>query len=115
VQIDWVREYCLSKKYVEESLPFGPDVLVFKVGGKLFLLCPLNAESFRFNVKYNAENIDELRAEFSCVYPGFHQSKKHWNTIIPDGSVNLQQLKVWIDHSYDIVLQSLPKKTREQL
>ena len=98
-----IREYCLSKKGVEESFPFGNETLVFKVGNKIFLLTSLDSENFRFNVKCDPEKAIELREEFACVLPGYHMNKKHWNTVVVDGSVSTKQLKQWIDHSYDLV------------
>jgi len=115
MDVEQIREYCLSKSFVEESLPFGPDVLVFKIGGKIFLLLPLNTEQLQFNVKSNPEEIELLRENFSCVLPGHHMNKKHWNTIVPNASVNTKQLYQWIDESYTIVLNSLSKKIKANL
>lgn len=103
MNIETLQQYCLSKPDVEETLPFGPDTLVYKVNGKIFLLTGLDSEDFRFNVKCDPDKALELREEFPCVLPGFHMNKKHWNTIVVDGSVSSQQLKEWIDHSYDLV------------
>jgi predicted DNA-binding protein (MmcQ/YjbR family) len=115
MDIEDLRKYCLSKSHVEETLPFGPDVLVYKIGGKAFLLCPLDPEGLRFNVKCDPDLAVELREQFTCVYPGYHMNKKHWNTIFIDGSVSIKQLKEWIDHSYDLIVQSLPKKIQDSL
>lgn len=101
--IDIIREYCLSKADVEETLPFGPDVIVFKVKGKIFLLLPLDTETLQFNVKCDPDKAVELREQYSCVIPGYHMNKKHWNTIIPDHTVSLRLLKEWIDDSYLLV------------
>jgi predicted DNA-binding protein (MmcQ/YjbR family) len=103
MNIETLREYCLSKPGAEETLPFGPDTLVFKVGGKVFLLTGLNIEQLRFNVKCDPDKAAELREEFSAVLPGYHMNKKHWNTIVVDGSVPSKQLKEWIDDSYNLV------------
>jgi predicted DNA-binding protein (MmcQ/YjbR family) len=103
MNIETLREYCLSKPGAEETLPFGPDTLVYKVRGKVFLLTGLDEEEFRFNVKCDPDRAVELREEFPCVLPGWHMNKKHWNTIVVDGSVSVQQLKEWIDHSYELV------------
>ncbi|MBK5273169.1 MAG: MmcQ/YjbR family DNA-binding protein [Bacteroidia bacterium] len=103
MNIETLREYCLSKPDVEETLPFGPDTLVYKVNGKIFLLTGLDSEEFRFNIKCDPDKAIELREEFPCVLPGYHMNKKHWNTIIVDGSVSSKQLKEWIDWSYDLV------------
>jgi predicted DNA-binding protein (MmcQ/YjbR family) len=103
MNIEAIREYCLSKPEAEETLPFGPDTLVYKVNGKAFLLTGLDSEQFRFNVKCNPDKALELREEFPCVLPGWHMNKKHWNTIVVDGSVSFKQLKEWIDDSYNLV------------
>ena len=98
-----IRDYCLLKPRVEEALPFGPEVLVFKVDGKIFLLLPLDSHPLQFNVKCDPERVPDLRDRYACVLPGFHMNKKHWNTIVVDGSVGVNLLKEWIDHSYDLV------------
>lgn len=103
MNIETIREYCLSKPGAEETLPFGPDTIVFKVNNKAFLLLPLDAEDLRFNVKCDPELALELREQFPCVLPGYHMNKKHWNTIVVDGSVASKQIKEWIDHSYELV------------
>ncbi|MEQ1677520.1 MAG: MmcQ/YjbR family DNA-binding protein [Chitinophagaceae bacterium] len=112
MNIEWLRNYCLSKPGAEETLPFGPDTLVFKVSGKAFLLTGFDSDPLRFNVKCDPDKAVELREEFHCVLPGYHMNKKHWNTIVADGSVSSKQLKEWIDHSYDLVTASLPKKKK---
>ena len=91
MNIESLHEYCLSKPGTEETLPFGPDTVVYKVGGKVFLLTGLDSEDLRFNVKCDPEKAIELREEFGCVLPGFHMNKKHWNTIIVD-SYNAKKL-----------------------
>ncbi|MEP6700398.1 MAG: MmcQ/YjbR family DNA-binding protein [Bacteroidota bacterium] len=103
MNVESLHEYCLSKAGAEETLPFGPDTVVYKVGGKAFLLSGLDSQNLRFNVKCDPEKAIELREEFGCVLPGYHMNKKHWNTIVVDGSVSTKQLKEWIDHSYDLV------------
>ena len=110
MNIESLHEYCLNKPGAEETLPFGPDTLVYKVGGKAFLLTGLDSETLSFNVKCDPEKAIELREQFSCVLPGYHMNKKHWNTIVVDGSVSSRQLKEWIDHSYDLVVGGLSKK-----
>jgi predicted DNA-binding protein (MmcQ/YjbR family) len=105
MDIETLREYCLSKPGAEETLPFGPSTLVFKVGGKAFLLVGLDEEQLSFNVKCDPDKAVELREEFACVLPGYHMNKKHWNTIVVDGSVSTKQLKEWIDWSYGLVSQ----------
>lgn len=112
MNLETIREYCLQKAGTEEALPFGPDVIVFKVNGKSYLLLPLDTEDLRFNVKCDPDLAEELRAEYPCVLPGFHMNKKHWNTIIVDGSVPSAKIKEWIDHSYDLV-EAGTKKTKK--
>jgi predicted DNA-binding protein (MmcQ/YjbR family) len=103
MHIESLRAYCLSKKNVEEAQPFGPDTLVYKINRKIFLLTGLDTEVLQFNVKCDPDLAIELRETYSCVIPGFHMNKKHWNTIVADGTVADKQLKEWIDHSYDLV------------
>jgi predicted DNA-binding protein (MmcQ/YjbR family) len=103
MNIESLREYCLSKPGAGETLPFGPDTLVFKVAGKIFLLTSLDDEQLSFNVKCDPDHAEELRAECPCVLPGYHMNKKHWNTIIVDGSAPVKLLKQWIDDSYALV------------
>ncbi len=112
MNIDAIRDYCLAKPGVEESLPFGPDVLVFKVSGKMFLLLPLNNEPVQFNVKCTPELAIELREQFDCIQPGYHMNKKHWNTIIVTGKLTTSQLKEWIDLSYSLISESKKIKTK---
>ncbi len=114
MDIESLREYCLSKSGAEETLPFGPDTLVYKVQNKAFLLVGLDSENLRFNVKCDPELAIELREQYSCVLPGWHMNKKHWNTIVVDGSVSVKQLREWIDHSYELVINSLPKKQKSK-
>lgn len=115
MNIEELRDYCLLKKGVEEALPFGPDTLVFKVAGKVFLLTGLDSDSLEFNVKCDPEKAIELREQYSCVLPGYHMNKKHWNTIIADGSVPDKLLKEWIDHSYELVVKRLTKAEQKKL
>jgi len=114
MDIEALREYCLQQKGVTESFPFGNDTLVFKVGDKLFLLAGL-VEGNRFNVKCDPERAIELRERYEEVIPGYHMNKKHWNTVFMDGRLSTKQLKEMIDHSYELVLKSLPKKVQEEI
>lgn len=109
MHIDEIREYCLAKSGVDESLPFGPDTLVYKVSGKIFLLVGLDEEQTSFNVKCDPDKAVELREQYPCVQPGYHMNKKHWNTVIIDGSVSTKLLKEWIDHSYALVSKAFTK------
>ena len=109
------REYCLSKKGVEETLPFGPDTLVFKVMGKMFALTGLEREDFTVNLKCDPDRSEELRASYEAVQPGFHMNKKHWNTVHFESDLEDDFLYELIDHSYDLVVEGLPKKTKDLL
>lgn len=111
MNIEDLRDYCLSKPGTIEGLPFGEQTLVFKVGGKIFLLIGLE-QANRFNAKCNPERAIELREKHPEIIPGFHMNKKHWNTIYMDGGLKPALILELIDHSYQLVLESLPKKLR---
>ncbi|HEY0432412.1 MAG TPA: MmcQ/YjbR family DNA-binding protein [Chitinophagaceae bacterium] len=112
MNIETIREYCLSKPGVEETLPFGPDTLVYKVNGKIFLITGLNADPLTFNVKCDPAVALDLREQYEAVRPGYHMNKQHWNTIVVDGSVPAGKLREWIDRSYDLVRQGTQKRKR---
>ncbi len=109
-----IREYCLKKKMAEECLPFDEVTPVYKVAGKMFLLLSLDSP-VSINVKTDPEKAVELREKYEEVTPGYHMSKKHWNTIDVTGRLNDALIKKWIDDSYDLVVSGLSKKLREQL
>jgi predicted DNA-binding protein (MmcQ/YjbR family) len=115
MHIEKFRGFCLSLKGVEEGFPFGPDALVYKVMGKVFCISGLNSNPLQFNVKCEPEKAIDLREEFSGVIPGFHMNKKHWNTLVTDGSFSDEQGRQWISDSYNLVADSLPKKVRNEL
>jgi len=114
LNIEELRNYCLSKTGATEGLPFGEDTLVFKVGNKIFLIAGINAGD-RFNVKCDPELAIELRERYTEVQPGYHMNKKMWNTVYMDGSLTTKQLHQMIDHSYDLVFKGLPKKLQEEI
>lgn len=114
MNIEELREYCLSKPESVESLPFDESTLVFKVCDKMFALTDLEGE-FSVSLKCEPERAVELREEYSCVIPGFHMNKNHWNTIIIDDSLSDIMIKEWIDISYNLVVAKLSKKIREIL
>jgi predicted DNA-binding protein (MmcQ/YjbR family) len=104
MDIDTIREYALRLPDTEETLPFGPNTLVFKVKSKIFLLLPLDASPLTFNVKCEPDKAIELREQYpDAVLPGFHMNKKHWNTVIVDGTLSSQQLQQFISDSYYLV------------
>jgi predicted DNA-binding protein (MmcQ/YjbR family) len=116
VTLDDLREYCLAKPATEETLPFGPDTLVFKVAGKMFALTGLDEVDLRVNLKCDPKYASELRERHEEIKPGWHMSKKHWNTVyIEDGMLRDEFVRELIDHSYDLVVKSLTKKLRTEL
>ena len=104
----------MSKKSVTESFPFDESTLVFKVENKMFLLTDLE-EDFKINVKCEPELAIQLREEYSFIKPGYHMNKKLWNTIEVQPETSDDFLIKWIDHSYDEVVKTLPKKVQEKL
>ncbi len=115
MNIESITNYCLTKKCAVEDFPFDEDTLVFKVGGKMFVLIPLEKIPLQINLKCDPEKAIELRENFEEVQPGWHMSKNHWNTILLDGNIRWSDLKEWIDHSYDEVVKGLKKSEREKL
>lgn len=104
MHIEELREYVIKKPSVTEGFPFGDTVIVFKVNSKVFLLVPLDTERLQFNVKCNPDKAIQLREEYpDCVLPGYHMNKKHWNTVIVDGTLSSKQLKEMVDESYNLV------------
>ena len=102
MNIETLREYCISKRGADESFPFGEDTLVFKVAGKIFALVNLDGD-LSINLKCDPAFAIELRERYSSVTPGYHMNKKHWNTVLMDGSIPDKEIFSWIDHSYDLI------------
>ncbi|HEX9253346.1 MAG TPA: MmcQ/YjbR family DNA-binding protein [Ignavibacteriaceae bacterium] len=115
MNIETIIEYCLSKKGAIEDFPFDEETLVFKVGGKMFALIPLEKIPLQINLKCDPEKAIELREQYEDVQPGWHMSKKYWNTVILDGNIRWAELKDWIDHSYDEVVKGLKKSERDKI
>ncbi len=115
MDIESFRNYCLSKKGVEEDLPFGPDTLTFKVMGKVFAITGLDQDEFRVNLKCDPDWALELRDEYQDIIPGWHMNKKHWNTVYFERGLKGKLLMSLIDHSYDLVVKKLKKSDREIL
>ncbi|WP_025761677.1 MmcQ/YjbR family DNA-binding protein [Dyadobacter tibetensis] len=115
MNIEVLRSYCLSLPEVTEELPFGPDTLVFKVKGKIFLLTSLDSPDLSFNVKCDPEKAIRLREEYADVHPGYHMNKKHWNTISITGSIPSETIMLWIKESYQLVVKGLPKSIQNEL
>jgi predicted DNA-binding protein (MmcQ/YjbR family) len=114
LDIESFRNYCINKKGVTEEFPFDSNTLVFKVCGKMFALTDVDMfESV--NLKCDPEEAVLHRERYPAVVPGYHMNKKHWNTVVMDGTVGDRLLMQWIDHSYDLVVQKLPKALKAQL
>lgn len=110
MNIEDIREFCLSRPGVTESLPFNDTALVFKVGGKMFALLDLSEEKRGISLKCDPERAIQLRERYPEVTGAYHFNKKHWNSIRIDGSLPDELIRDWITHSYNLVVKSLPKK-----
>ncbi|PHS02255.1 MAG: MmcQ-like protein [Leeuwenhoekiella sp.] len=119
MNIDNFRTYCLQKPGTTEEFPFDNETLVFKVMGKMYALSGLEsweASTPRINLKCDPERALELRGEYpESVLPGWHMNKQHWNTVLLNGEISLKQLYEFIDHSYELIVNSLTKKLKEEL
>jgi predicted DNA-binding protein (MmcQ/YjbR family) len=109
---DDVRARCGQQAGAVETYPFGPNTAVYKVGGKMFAVVPQGAEPPSVSLKCDPEWSQVLRASYEAVSPGYHLNKKHWNTVVLDGSVPDDEVDELIRHSYDLVVDSLPRKLR---
>jgi predicted DNA-binding protein (MmcQ/YjbR family) len=115
MDIEQIRKHCLVKKGVKEEFPFDEDTLVFKVLGKIFLLASLETIPLQINLKCDPENAVELREKYEAVQPGYHMNKKHWITVIINGSIPNQRILEWINESYQLVVLGLRKSERQKL
>ncbi len=115
MNIEEIREYCITKPEVTEGFPFNDTALVFKVAGKMFALLDLSEESRGISLKCDPELAIALREQHPEVTPTYHFNKQHWNGINLNGGISNNQLKEWINHSYTIVVDSLPKSKKETL
>jgi predicted DNA-binding protein (MmcQ/YjbR family) len=114
MNIESYRSYCLSKKGVTEEFPFGEETIVFKVMGKMFTLSDVT-EFGSVNLKCDPEAGAELQEKFPSVQPGYQMNKKHWITVVVDGSVSDKLFQAWIDASYDLVVKGLSKREKSTL
>ncbi|MCW3806102.1 MmcQ/YjbR family DNA-binding protein [Plebeiibacterium marinum] len=113
MNIEEIRNYCLSKKGTTEDFPFDDVTLVFKVMGKMYALTSLDQE-LSLNLKCDPEKAIELRETHSAIKPGFHMNKKHWNTVDIDGSLTPGFIQGLIDHSYNLVISKLTQKQQAE-
>jgi len=112
MNVEEIREYCIAKKAVTESFPFNENTLVFKVMNKIF--CFISLAEARISLKNDPEKNIELRAHYPAIIPGYHLNKEHWNSVNLDGTVPPDLIKELIDKSYQLIVQSLPKKKQEE-
>jgi predicted DNA-binding protein (MmcQ/YjbR family) len=111
MNIELIRKYCLKKKAVSESFPFGENTPVYKVAGKIFLIANITTPA-SINLKCDPEKASELREEFDAVTPGYHMNKLHWNTVLLENSIPDTIILNWINDSYNLVVEGLPKKDK---
>ncbi len=114
MNIEEFREFCLTLPGVSEGFPFNETTLVFKVQGKMFALTSLE-RAFAVNLKCKPEKAIELREQFPSVTPGYHMNRKHWNTVLVDGTIADEKIREWTKDSYELVVAGLPKKIRDNL
>ena len=110
-----LRRLCLGFAGSEETFPFGPENSVFKVGGKMFALSRLDGDPLRVSLKCEPPLAEELRAAHPAITPGYHLNKRHWNTIVIDGSLPEQMIADMIEDSYDLVVSQLSRTRRRAL
>lgn len=115
MDLDDLRAYCANKPGSGETYPFGPGALVLKVGEKIFAIVADEADPITISLKCDPQEVPLLRSTYAAVTPGYHLNKRHWNTVILDGSVPDDLIRGWIDDSYDLVLEGLPKGVRARL
>lgn len=114
MNIEDIRNFCLSFSQTEECFPFDESTLVFKVRGKMFCLTDLD-NTTRINIKCNPEEAIELREKYHFVEPGYHMNKKHWNTVHISQTTPPDLIKQWITNSYTTVVASLPKRIQKEI
>jgi predicted DNA-binding protein (MmcQ/YjbR family) len=112
---DQLRKHCLAQPEAVEEFPFTPEHSVFKVEGKMFALSALGREPLEINLKCEPELAIQFRGSHECVRPGYHMNKRHWNTITIGGDVPDRMVRDMVEDSYDLVVDSLPKRKRERL
>lgn len=114
MNLELIREHCLSKPGVEESLPFDEDSPVYKVMNKIFVIASLTPP-YSINVKCDPEKAVELRERYDGVTPGYHMNKKHWNTVDINSGIPDKLILAWIDDSYNLIVNGLSRKAKQEL
>jgi predicted DNA-binding protein (MmcQ/YjbR family) len=116
MHIEELREHCISLKAVTEETPFGPDTIVYKIGGKMFAAYSINEDDLRVNLKCEPEEAIQLREQHpDQIIPGYHMNKKHWNTVYVQRGLADKQIIALIKASYNLVYNSLTKKIRSEV
>ncbi|HYH91325.1 MAG TPA: MmcQ/YjbR family DNA-binding protein [Solirubrobacteraceae bacterium] len=115
IDAEALRSWCLARPGVTEEMPFGPVTTVFKVAGKLFALSALDSEPLQISLKCEPELAEALRRDHAAVNPGYHLNKRHWNTVLCDGSLPDAMIIDMVEDSYDLVVEGLPRATRAEL
>ena len=115
MNVEELRDYCLSLKGTTDEFPFDDVHLVLKVQGKMYGLIPLDNPETQITLKCNPERAIQLREEYDAITPAWHFNKKHWNTVRIDPSISQNFLCELINHSYDLVVAGLPRKLKEEL
>ena len=111
-----LRKLCLTFPGAFEDFPFGPEHSVFKVERKLFAISALRSAPLRVSLKCEPELAEQLRASFpEAVTPGYHLNKRHWNTVLCDGSVPDAMVRDMVEDSYDLIVAAMPRTVRERL
>lgn len=113
--LEEIHACCEALPHAEQTFPFGETVAVYKVGGKMFALVPMDAAQPNFSVKCDPEEAELLREQYSAVTPGYHLNKRHWNTVVADGSIPEEELESFITASWKLVATSLTRKARQEL
>ena len=115
MEIEKLQSYLLNKKGSFEEFPFGPEVMVYKVMGKMFALVFWGESLLRINLKCDPDLAMHFRAMYKAITPGYHMNKRHWNTITLDGSISDKEIFSMIDDSYNLVVKGLKKADRKKL
>jgi predicted DNA-binding protein (MmcQ/YjbR family) len=110
-----LRALCMGFTGAEETYPFSPEATVFKVRGKIFAIASLAADPPRISLKCEPELAEQLRADHAAITPGYHLNKRHWNTVVADGSLPEGLLRDLVEDSYDLIVSALPERVRDDL
>jgi predicted DNA-binding protein (MmcQ/YjbR family) len=110
-----LRRECLRMPGATEDFPFSPETSVFKVGGKVFAITALEGRPLSVSLKCEPDLAEQLRADYPAITPGYHLNKRHWNTVVLDGSLPERMVRDMIEDSYDLVVAGLPRAVRDTL